>query len=820
MRRTCSTLARFITYGVESATPHSRDQPFQWRVHNEKNSSEEGEEVHNEKNFFNFSLFPSHKELEHHRLLLVHHIRSWINIIISPVPHIRSCISITLAQSSQKEVDQHFQLRVHNEKNSSDEGEEVHNEKNLFNLGDSITEERVHRQREWPPLSGGRREREILSRLGNFGCWWPALGVGFTSLGVVEKEWERRITGEVGHRPGGRRVGAGVRRPKGSVEALESFCLVHVNGGGKYYVWSNRIPGPPYFSVSCILVTIRVLSSRKVQLLLGYFVRCIQRVNDMEASEDATVKREGKDIADSNSQKYVLDLQPAEKGLESEILEADFGQAETDETLRVKGHPRIFALGDSSSLRDSAGSLLPATAQQADFAGWNPWASINNSPLLPFRFQNLGEMMTLGRNDAAISPSFVDDMVHCARKLAYMIRLPTDENRVKGKPGVTGAVMWDSGVVLGKFIEHAVDLGMLVLQSKKVVELGALLGAQVILTDLADRLRLLKKNAETNLRHGVWGSAAVKELTWGDDPDNDLIETPPDYGTKIRLFFPVECYKRALLGTKGTCLIKITLPEGVKGALFDMSCICAPRHLPESVMSRSVLRHAYTLRLSVEQQKHFRFQLRVRTTFLVPGSDVIYSEGAVVDLLDTLILLCGQRTTVFLSGELRNEAAVKDFVVGRVDQSQWHPDYRTPRAVMYTSFKSTHPGTPKRAEEATMQANGFDGNAAFSGGGFMPSQATQSVPARPSTSSSSKNSDTRCLIPLTVKQLNDLSRGGESDISIDGVDVNNILLVGMVSKIDNAVSDCTFRIDDGTGWVECTKWIHERVDSAEVDVIS
>ncbi|GMI68582.1 Replication Protein A 2B [Hibiscus trionum] len=116
-----------------------------------------------------------------------------------------------------------------------------------------------------------------------------------------------------------------------------------------------------------------------------------------------------------------------------------------------------------------------------------------------------------------------------------------------------------------------------------------------------------------------------------------------------------------------------------------------------------------------------------------------------------------------------------------------------------------------------MQANGFDGNAAFSGGGFVPSQPTQSVPDRPS--SSSKNSDARCLIPLTVKQLNDLSRGGESGISI-GVDVNNIVLVGMVSKIDNAVSDCTFRVDDGTGWVECTKWIHDHVDSAEVDAIS
>ncbi|XVE79986.1 hypothetical protein DITRI_Ditri14bG0102100 [Diplodiscus trichospermus] len=117
-----------------------------------------------------------------------------------------------------------------------------------------------------------------------------------------------------------------------------------------------------------------------------------------------------------------------------------------------------------------------------------------------------------------------------------------------------------------------------------------------------------------------------------------------------------------------------------------------------------------------------------------------------------------------------------------------------------------------------MHLNEFDGNAAFSGGGFMPSQSTYTATDRPS--SSFKNSDARSLIPLTVKQLKDHSRGGESGISIDGVDVNNIVLVGMVSKIDNAVSDCTFRVDDGTGWVECTKWIHEHVDSAEVDAIS
>ncbi|GMN46150.1 hypothetical protein TIFTF001_015327 [Ficus carica] len=179
-------------------------------------------------------------------------------------------------------------------------------------------------------------------------------------------------------------------------------------------------------------------------------------------------------------------------------------------------------------------------------------------------------------------------------------------------PGVTGAVMWDSGVVLGKFLEHAVDSSMLNLQGKKIVELGsgcglvgciaALLGGHVILTDLPDRLRLLKKNIEVNLGHGnIRGSATVTELTWGDDPDLQLIEPLPDF-----------------------------------------------------------------------------------------GSDVVYSEGAVADLLATLKQLCGYETTIFLAGELRNdaileyflEAAMKDFLVGRVDQTQWHPDYCSRRVVL------------------------------------------------------------------------------------------------------------------------------------------
>lgn len=70
--------------------------------------------------------------------------------------------------------------------------------------------------------------------------------------------------------------------------------------------------------------------------------------------------------------------------------------------------------------------------------------------------------------------------------------------------------------------------------------IAALLGAQVILTDLPDRLKLLRKNVETNLYGHVKGSATVQELSWGDDPEPDITDPLPDYG-KIFPYQPWEC---------------------------------------------------------------------------------------------------------------------------------------------------------------------------------------------------------------------------------------------------------------------------------------
>ncbi len=41
--------------------------------------------------------------------------------------------------------------------------------------------------------------------------------------------------------------------------------------------------------------------------------------------------------------------------------------------------------------------------QQADYVAWNVWAAINGRPLLPFKYQHLGDMMSLGSINGAVT---------------------------------------------------------------------------------------------------------------------------------------------------------------------------------------------------------------------------------------------------------------------------------------------------------------------------------------------------------------------------------------------------------------------------------
>ena len=108
------------------------------------------------------------------------------------------------------------------------------------------------------------------------------------------------------------------------------------------------------------------------------------------------------------------------------------GLLKIEPNLLVKGRDDIFAIGDVADCYDSDGNHLPATAQvafqQSDYCGWNLWAMATNRPLLPFSYQPLGEMMTLGVDNATINGLGIKldgSMAYVARRLIYLYRLPT-----------------------------------------------------------------------------------------------------------------------------------------------------------------------------------------------------------------------------------------------------------------------------------------------------------------------------------------------------------------------------------------------------------
>jgi NADH dehydrogenase len=114
------------------------------------------------------------------------------------------------------------------------------------------------------------------------------------------------------------------------------------------------------------------------------------------------------------------------------------GQIITTSTLQVIDHPEIFALGDLADCKDVDGQNIPTTAQaafqQADYTGWNLWALLTKRPLLPFRYINLGEMITLGTDNATLTGLGVKldgQFANLTRRLIYLYRFPTFDHQIR-----------------------------------------------------------------------------------------------------------------------------------------------------------------------------------------------------------------------------------------------------------------------------------------------------------------------------------------------------------------------------------------------------
>lgn len=102
----------------------------------------------------------------------------------------------------------------------------------------------------------------------------------------------------------------------------------------------------------------------------------------------------------------------------------------------------------------------------------------------------------------------------------------------------------------------------------------------------------------------------------------------------------------------------------------------------------------------------------------------------------------------------------------------------------------------------------------------MPSQTTQTADT---SFSPAKSRDSQgLLLPLTVKQISEAFQASDdkANFLIDGVDVNNVKLVGMLFEKTERVTEVSFTLDDGTGRINARRWINEALDTKEVELLS
>ncbi|MEB3263351.1 MAG: NAD(P)/FAD-dependent oxidoreductase [Synechococcus sp.] len=107
------------------------------------------------------------------------------------------------------------------------------------------------------------------------------------------------------------------------------------------------------------------------------------------------------------------------------------GRLSAEADLRLQGHHDIFLAGDAARVPGEEGEPLPANAQvafqQAPYLAANLLRSLAGTPLEPFHWNDLGEMISLGRGEASLTGggfTLAGAAAYQIRRLAYLTRLP------------------------------------------------------------------------------------------------------------------------------------------------------------------------------------------------------------------------------------------------------------------------------------------------------------------------------------------------------------------------------------------------------------
>ena len=110
------------------------------------------------------------------------------------------------------------------------------------------------------------------------------------------------------------------------------------------------------------------------------------------------------------------------------------GRLLCEQDLRLRGRDDVYVVGDLAAVPHSAqeqGLSLPTTAQvafqQAPVVAANLLGSLQGRTPQPFRWSDLGEMISLGRGEAALTSggiTLAGPAAYQLRRLAYLTRLP------------------------------------------------------------------------------------------------------------------------------------------------------------------------------------------------------------------------------------------------------------------------------------------------------------------------------------------------------------------------------------------------------------
>lgn len=99
----------------------------------------------------------------------------------------------------------------------------------------------------------------------------------------------------------------------------------------------------------------------------------------------------------------------------------------------------------------------------------------------------------------------------------------------------------------------------------------------------------------------------------------------------------------------------------------------------------------------------------------------------------------------------------------------------------------------------------------FAGGGFMPSQSgagNNEYGTAAGGGGKRAGGQDGGLQPLTVKMIEQaIQKPGDDAFYVDGLEINNVTLVGMVHNKDERNIDTSFMLDDSTGQIEIKRWI-------------